>query len=603
LVQYKAQLTASEKKQAEAERVLAHADAVVKHAQEAVEEAAAQQDDRHTKVNVNQEQMRALREKLEHRHALTGKEACPTCGSALDNEEVKVRLASEREKWRDDLNHLEQEAATLIEDLGSAKQNLGETKCALSKAEQEQRTADTDLTAATVNTDHDAKDVIRAQKVYDQAYMTAGEWAGELNRLDKLEAELEGLKESSRWVGLQEAQEEGKKTALVAKECRRSLDELPKWTAGERERIRADYEQVKDAVRRCKERVETAKTLARQAGEAFQTVQTQRAVKNAEKGGAEENLKAWSQRIERADQEVIRLVNSLPRVWKSHPASQNVNALNLLKEELGSLSEAPERANHLRTAQREADLVKGTIHALESQLEQIAPEFRRPVPEVEREDQQIREQRERREKVYEEALGAWAMLKQRRQQRAEFEQKRDHAAQECSYYERLAMVFGRQGLQARVIQAAQDLIRHNANETLQRLSRGALEIELREGDGSELDILVRDLSQPGGPVRAFEYLSGGEKYRVAVSLAVGIGQSISGGRSTDTILIDEGFGSLDEDNRVLMVDELRRLSQEVLQGGRVVVISHQEDVCEGFAHRYLITKDEHGYAQIEQILT
>jgi DNA repair protein SbcC/Rad50 len=51
------------------------------------------------------------------------------------------------------------------------------------------------------------------------------------------------------------------------------------------------------------------------------------------------------------------------------------------------------------------------------------------------------------------------------------------------------------------------------------------------------------------------------------------------------------------------VDELRRLSQEVLQGGRVVVISHQEDVCEGFAHRCVITKDEHGYAQIEQILT
>lgn len=118
-----------------------------------------------------------------------------------------------------------------------------------------------------------------------------------------------------------------------------------------------------------------------------------------------------------------------------------------------------------------------------------------------------------------------------------------------------------------------------------------------------LEILVRDLSHPGMPRRAFEYLSGGEKFRVAVSLAVGIGQSIPGGRSTDTLLIDAGFGSLDDDNLVLMVDELRCLSQEVLQGGRVVVISHREDICEGFAHRCLVTKDDQGQAQVEQILT
>jgi DNA repair protein SbcC/Rad50 len=443
---------------------------------------------------------------------------------------VQARLASEREKWRETLDHLEQEAATLEEGIKSSKQNLCESRHALSKAEQEQRIAENDLTAARVNTDHAVKDVVRAQKAYDQGYTMAGKWAGGLNRLDTLEAELEGLKESSRWVALQEAQEEEKKTALVVKECRRSLDELPKSTAEERETIRGDFEQVEDAVRRYKERVETAKTLAIQDGEVFQTVQTQRAEKNAEKRSAEENLKAWSQRIERADQEVTRFVDSLPKAWKSHPASQNVNAFNLLKEELGALSEAPERAHHLRTAQREADLVRGAIHALENQLEQIAPELRRPVADVEREEQQIREQREKQDKVQEEELRALETIKQRRQQRSEFEQKRDHAAQACSYYERLAKVFGRQGLQSRVIQAAQDLIRHNANETLRRLSRGALEIELNEGDGSELDILVRDLSQPGGLVRAFEYLSGGEKFRVAVSLAVGIGQSISGGR-------------------------------------------------------------------------
>ncbi len=59
-------------------------------------------------------------------------------------------------------------------------------------------------------------------------------------------------------------------------------------------------------------------------------------------------------------------------------------------------------------------------------------------------------------------------------------------------------------------------------------------------------------------------------------------------------MIDEGFGALDEVNRALLVSELRRLSEDVLQGGRVVVVSHQEDVCEEFGSRYRISKDASG---------
>jgi DNA repair exonuclease SbcCD ATPase subunit len=50
----------------------------------------------------------------------------------------------------------------------------------------------------------------------------------------------------------------------------------------------------------------------------------------------------------------------------------------------------------------------------------------------------------------------------------------------------------------------------------------------------------------------------------------------------------------------LLVSELRRLSEDVLQGGRVIVVSHQEDVCEEFGSRYRISKDESGTVQIER---
>ncbi len=64
-------------------------------------------------------------------------------------------------------------------------------------------------------------------------------------------------------------------------------------------------------------------------------------------------------------------------------------------------------------------------------------------------------------------------------------------------------------------------------------------------------------------------------------------------------MIDEGFGSLDGLNRGLLVTELGRLSEEVLQGGCVIVVSHQQDVVEEFGSRYQLARDGDGNVQIE----
>jgi DNA repair protein SbcC/Rad50 len=39
------------------------------------------------------------------------------------------------------------------------------------------------------------------------------------------------------------------------------------------------------------------------------------------------------------------------------------------------------------------------------------------------------------------------------------------------------------------------------------------------------------------------------------------------------MIIDEGFRALDEVNRGLLISELSRLREEVIQGGRVIVVS------------------------------
>ena len=71
------------------------------------------------------------------------------------------------------------------------------------------------------------------------------------------------------------------------------------------------------------------------------------------------------------------------------------------------------------------------------------------------------------------------------------------------------------------------------------------------------------------------FLSGSQKFRVSVALAAGIGQYAGRGvGSVRSLIIDEGFGSLDTQGRQDMIDELRNLSQLM---DRLIIVSHQED--------------------------
>jgi exonuclease SbcC len=254
----------------------------------------------------------------------------------------------------------------------------------------------------------------------------------------------------------------------------------------------------------------------------------------------------------------------------------------------------------LHEAQARTSELAGEINALKSQLETIPSEHRRVVSEVEAELELARDEVAQAEDKFKEVQQQLMGMESQKKIYEERHKERDVAEKELRYSKKLADAFGRGGLQAKIVQSAQETIQMHANTTLSRLSNSRWLIELKEKTQNELEILARDLYQPSDmPGRPFEYLSGGEKFRVAISLAIAIGQTVSGGRAVDTLVIDEGFGALDEVNRELLVTELHRLSEEVLRGGRVIIVSHQEDVCEKFASRYRISKDENNIVCIE----
>jgi recombinational DNA repair ATPase RecF len=62
------------------------------------------------------------------------------------------------------------------------------------------------------------------------------------------------------------------------------------------------------------------------------------------------------------------------------------------------------------------------------------------------------------------------------------------------------------------------------------------------------DLRIIDASDPAGGACYFEFLSTGEKFRIALALALALHGRVGGGR-LGTLMIDEGFGVLDSDKR------------------------------------------------------
>ena len=88
------------------------------------------------------------------------------------------------------------------------------------------------------------------------------------------------------------------------------------------------------------------------------------------------------------------------------------------------------------------------------------------------------------------------------------------------------------------------------------------------------------------------FLSGSQRFRVAVSLALGIGQYASRRhRPIESVIIDEGFGCLDRQGRQAMIDELQRLRQFLR---RIILVSHQEEFAEAFSVGFRLTSGPDG---------
>ena len=114
-------------------------------------------------------------------------------------------------------------------------------------------------------------------------------------------------------------------------------------------------------------------------------------------------------------------------------------------------------------------------------------------------------------------------------------------------------------------------------------------------------LLIRDESQPlelnvidnyqAGEIRSTKNLSGGESFIVSLALALGLSQMASRKVRVDSLFVDEGFGTLDEDALETALETLAGLRQD---GKLIGVISHVTALKERISTQIQVTAETGG---------
>ena len=163
----------------------------------------------------------------------------------------------------------------------------------------------------------------------------------------------------------------------------------------------------------------------------------------------------------------------------------------------------------------------------------------------------------------------------------------------------LAGAFGRNGIQAMIIETAIPQIQDEANEMLFRLTDGSLSLrfDLTEGrvdhnTGNPSEQLEIRISDEMG-TRSYETFSGGESFRINFAIRIALSKLLANrsGAPLPILFIDEGFGSQDQIGQDRLTEAINFIRNDF---EKILVITHIEEIKDAFPTRIEVEKTPSG---------
>ena len=146
-----------------------------------------------------------------------------------------------------------------------------------------------------------------------------------------------------------------------------------------------------------------------------------------------------------------------------------------------------------------------------------------------------------------------------------------------------------------------DRILQRANVHLMSMSNGKFDLIRHKGEdeanskGLELDVI----DHYNGSLRSASSLSGGESFIASLSLALGLSdeiQNTAGGIQIESMFVDEGFGTLDDD---ILSQAMKALNSLSSNNRLIGIISHVNELQRDIDRQIIVTKDKSGVSHLE----
>jgi DNA repair exonuclease SbcCD ATPase subunit len=284
-------------------------------------------------------------------------------------------------------------------------------------------------------------------------------------------------------------------------------------------------------------------------------------------------------------------LKALPAAWQAQGETVGLRELHTLTDEQKHLEDdgTDERSRELEHARHNVAVLEQDVRQLEKQEAAMPAEARQDRQAIAALLKEARRVDQERDDALAQARQRLALLEDYQKQRQELDREYRELEAGLQSDRLLAELLGRDRLQLYLVREAERQVVEYANAVLDRLSGGQLYLKLSgeaNGDGASakaLDLEAYNRATGERPINV-AFLSGSQKFRVAVSLALGIGQYASRQhRPIESVIIDEGFGCLDSQGRQVMIQELQNLRSQMRC---ILLVSHQEDFAESFSDGY-----------------
>lgn len=187
-------------------------------------------------------------------------------------------------------------------------------------------------------------------------------------------------------------------------------------------------------------------------------------------------------------------------------------------------------------------------------------------------------------------------LDQMRQEHSQTQKELLQCSRTIDDYQAIAQATGKDGIQALLIEDAIPEIEQETNDLLAKLTDNQTHLfieslrDLKKGGTKEtLDIKISDATG----IRPYELFSGGEAFRIDFALRIAISKLLArrSGTALQTLIIDEGFGSQDEDGLSAIMDCLYKIQDDF---AKIIIVSHLPSMKNQFPVHFVIEKGPHG---------